>query len=108
ANDWLEWFDRNKVEAVGFGLVTIRRSGRDDPLLRAEDLRQGVEPPLGRRVAEWFARQDWLASTPSILDAALVRAPGLVLSQEAEHDGADWAVQRQVLRLTGGLRWAEE
>jgi hypothetical protein len=63
---WLDWFDANAVEAVGFGLVTIRRGGRADP------------------------------------------APGVRLTQEAEHDGQDWAVGRQVLSLASGLRWADE
>ncbi|HLT11550.1 MAG TPA: methyltransferase [Micromonosporaceae bacterium] len=106
--EWLEWFDQNKVEAVGFGVVTIRRSGRDQPVVRAEELRHSVEAPMGQRIAEWLARQDWLAGTQSLTDARLVRAPGLQLTQEAEHDGEDWAVQRQVLRLADGLRWAEE
>ena len=39
---------RSKVEAVGFGLVTLRAGGHDDPVVRVEDLRQPVEAPLGR------------------------------------------------------------
>jgi methylase of polypeptide subunit release factors len=108
AQAWLDWFDAQKIEAVGYGLVTLRRSGRADPVVRAEDVRQTVEPPMGDRVAQWFERQDWLAAQPDLLAARLRRAPGLRLSQEAEHDGDDWAVDRQVLTLAHDLRWAEE
>jgi len=108
AQAWLDWFDAQKIEAVGFGVVTVRRAGRADPVVRAEDLRQGVEPPLGAHVGAWFARQDWLAATPDPLAARLVRAPDVRLTQEADHDGDDWAVDRQVLSQTHGLRWSEE
>jgi len=108
AQAWLDWFDALKIEAIGFGVVTLRRAGRADPLVRAEDLRQGVEPPMGAQVGAWFARQDWLAATPDVLAARLVRAPGVRLTQEAGHDGDDWTVDRQVLSIADGLRWSEE
>ena len=108
AQAWLDWFDAQKIEAVGFGLVTLRRTGRADPVVRAEDLRQAVGGPLGPRIAEWLARQDWLAATPDLLDTRLRRAPGLRLQQDAEHDGEDWSVAHQRLTQTEGLHWSEE
>ena len=108
AQAWLDWFDAEKVEAVGFGLVTLRRTDRADPHVRVEDLRHSVEPPMGRRIAEWYDRRAWLAAQPTLLDARLTRAPGLRLTQDAVHDGDEWSVQRQVLTLTDGLRWTEE
>lgn len=107
---WLDWFDANKIDAVGFGLVTIRRGGGSQPVVRIEELRQHVDGTLGDHIGAWFDRQDWLAAHRGrdLLTAALVRAPGLRLTQEADHDGQDWAVRRQVLTLGGGLRWAED
>lgn len=107
AQAWLDWFDTQKVQAIGFGLVTIRRGGHDQPVVRVEELRQ-PQPPSGAQVAAWFDRQEWLLAHPDLLAERFVRAPGLRLSQEAGHDGSDWAVDRQVLTLTEGLRWAEE
>jgi methylase of polypeptide subunit release factors len=108
AEAWLDWFDENRIEGVGYGLVTIRRSGRDHPVVRVEDLRQAPELSLGAQVPGWFARQDWLAAHPDPLDVTFTRAAGLRLTQEADQDGTDWAVGQQVLTLTDGLRWAEE
>src|SRR6185295_16425325 len=51
---WLDWFDANKIEAVGLGLVTLRAAGHDDPVVRVEDLRQGVDQPLGAQIGPWF------------------------------------------------------
>lgn len=110
AADWLDWFDAHKIEAVGFGLVTLRKSGHDDPVVRVEDLRQQVEPPFGDRVAAWFDRQDWLRNRDAdgVLDARYRAADGLQLRQEATMGPEGWAVDRQVLAMTGGLRWVEE
>jgi methylase of polypeptide subunit release factors len=107
---WLDWFDAQKIEAVGFGLVTLRRSGHDDPVVRIEDLRQQVEPPFGEQVAAWFDRQDWLrgADLAGMLDARYRAADGLQLRQEATMGEDGWAVDRQVLAMPHGLRWVEE
>jgi methylase of polypeptide subunit release factors len=110
AEAWLDWFAAEKIEAVGFGLVTLRRTDKKDPLVRVEDLRQHVPPPFGTQVKEWFDRQDWLAANPgpALLDARLRRADGLRLTQDAALVGPDWEVDRQVLTMTDGLRWTEE
>jgi hypothetical protein len=107
---WLDWFDAHKVEAVGFGLVTLRRGGAADPVVRVEDLRQQVAGPLGPHVAAWFDRQDHLRVRD---DAALLAtryraAEGLQLRQEATMGEEGWAVDRQFLAMPGGLRWTEE
>jgi methylase of polypeptide subunit release factors len=107
---WLDWFDAHKVEAVGFGLVTLRRGGHEDPVVRVEDLRQQAEPPFGVQVSAWFDRQDWLRGRdPDTLLATRYRAAeGLTLRQEATLGEGGWGVDRQVLALAGGLRWTEE
>jgi methylase of polypeptide subunit release factors len=107
---WLDWFDAHKIEAVGFGLVTLRRSGHADPVRRIEDLRQPVQPSLGERVGEWFARQDWLRThdADAVLATRFRAADGLQLRQEATMGEEGWAVDRQVLALPQGLRWTEE
>jgi hypothetical protein len=107
---WLDWFDANKVEAVGFGIVNLRRSGHDDPVVRVEDLRQSVQHPMGDQIAAWFDRQDWLRGRDAagLLSARYRTADGLELRQEATLGGEGWAVDRQVLAMPTGLRWTEE
>jgi methylase of polypeptide subunit release factors len=107
---WLDWFDAHKVEGIGFGLVTLRRAGHDDPVVRVEDLRQQTEQPFGGQIAAWFDRQDWLRThdAAGLLDAHYRAAPGLQLRQEATLGDGGWGVDRQVLAQTAGLRWTEE
>jgi methylase of polypeptide subunit release factors len=104
---WLDWFEAHDVAAVGFGLVTVRASGHDDPTVVCEDLRQQVSQPMGERVADWFERREWLRAN-DLLSAKLVKAEGLELRQEASWGADGWAVDRQLLALSEGLRWVEE
>jgi methylase of polypeptide subunit release factors len=107
---WLDWFDANKVEAVGMGVITLRRAGHDDPVVRVEELRQAIEQPLGPQVSAWLRRQDWLRErdTPALLHQRYRAAKGMILQQQATIGAEGWAVDRQVLSLPGGLRWSEE
>jgi methylase of polypeptide subunit release factors len=107
---WLEWFDQHKIEAVGFGLITARLAGRDDPIVVCEEMRQSHDDPLGGEVAAWFDRQEWLASTDlaTLLTTRFRIAPDVILKQEATYAGGGWAVDRQMLELTAGLHWIEE
>ncbi|HEY0485653.1 MAG TPA: methyltransferase [Mycobacteriales bacterium] len=107
ASAWLDWFDAEEIEAVGFGLITVRASDRDDPVQRLEDLRQVVDQPLGREVVAWFARQDAVRET-GLLDARLRAHPALRLTQDATRAEDGWEVTRQLLAADGGLRWSQE
>ncbi|GLZ76208.1 SAM-dependent methyltransferase [Actinorhabdospora filicis] len=107
---WLDWFEANEVEAVGFGMVTARLSGREEPVVECEDVRHAVDGPWSARVAERLGRFDYLAGLDAagLLDAHLRLAPGVELRQEAELGEEGWEVGRQLLAQTTGMRYAEE
>ncbi|MEL7977211.1 methyltransferase [Isoptericola sp. F-RaC21] len=69
---WLDDFASRDVEAVGFGIVTLRRpaDGARPTLRRLEEHTGSVHQPLGAHVAASLAAHDWLASRD---DAALER-----------------------------------
>jgi methylase of polypeptide subunit release factors len=104
---WLDWMDEQDITAVGFGLITARRGGHDNPFLVCEDLRQSVEQPLGDRVAEWFGRREWLRDN-DLSKSRFRLADGLSLRQEAAMGHNGWEVGQQLLTMTNGLRWIEE
>ena len=102
---WLDWFAAAGVEAIGFGLVTLHRSGAAVPTVRIEEVTQQVEEPVGPHVADWFDRLD------AVRDADLAgirfgRAPDLQLEQVASPGPEGWAVTAQRLRQPHGLRWS--
>ena len=101
---WLDWFAAAGVEAIGFGLVTLRKSGADRPTVRIEEVPQPIDEPAGPEVAAWFDRLDALRG----VDAGAVRfdrAPGLQLEQTASPRPDGWTVTTQRLRQPTGLRW---
>ena len=100
--EWLAWFAAHDIEGVGFGVVTLHRSGRSSPAVEVRSLTQQVERPIGRQVLEWFARQDRLRDV-DILNARLIRAPSLRLEQTRAAGPAGWALTEQWLRMGGGL-----
>ena len=107
---WLDWFDAHKVEAVGFGLVTLRRVRPRRPGGPGGGAAPGARSRRSARRCRpgSTGRTGWPRTATACWTHRFARAPGLRLTQEADHDGDDWAVDRQVLALTDGLRWAEE
>jgi methylase of polypeptide subunit release factors len=101
---WLDWFAATGVKAVGFGLVTLRKSGAERPTVRIEDVPQPIDEPAGPAVAEWFDRLDALRGV-DIAAVRFDRAPGLQLEQTASPGPDGWEVTSQRLRQPAGLRW---
>jgi methylase of polypeptide subunit release factors len=105
AQAWLDWFDAQRIEAVGYGLITLRRNDRKAASIRISDLRAAPYPPTGTDVDAWFDRQEWLATHPDPLEKRYTRSPDLRLTQQASHDGTEWTVDTQM--LAAGL-WSQE
>ncbi len=105
--EWLAWFAEHRIEAVGFGLITLRASGVESPVIHVEEARQALDQPIGPQVEAWFSRQDWLRGA-DLLQARLVTAPELRLQQSAARGEDGWDVGAQILALDGGMRWAQE
>lgn len=101
---WLGWFDDARVDAIGFGWVTLRRSEVEQPVIRIEDWPHAVAQPLGPAIASWFRRQDWLRSyvdDAALLASRLRRCDDVVQEQYGE-PGAEHPA-RIVLRQQQGM-----
>lgn len=107
---WLDAFERDGVEGVGFGWITLRRGEEPHegqrPVVRIEEWPHPVEQPLGPEIEQWFARQDFLRVRD---DAALLRsrfqlAEG-VLQEEVGAPGSEDPAT-VVLRQSRGMRRA--
>lgn len=83
---WLADFEARGVEAVGFGLLTLRRPADGGPpsLRRLEERRAG-ELPAGHEVAAALRAHDWLHARDdaALLDSTLNVAPGV--TEERHH-----------------------
>ncbi|MET7289060.1 methyltransferase [Streptomyces sp. NPDC005573] len=88
---WLDEFEARKVKGIGFGWITLRRTGAAEPSITVEEWPHPVEQPLGETIRAHFARLDHLREHD---DAALL---------EGHYRLADEVVQEQV-----GLPGAED
>jgi hypothetical protein len=103
---WTDWFERERIVAIGMGLATLWRTDRS-PIVVCEDVPQAVEPPAGAVLPAWRARQRWLSRCDDreLLGAPLRACPDLVRDR-ADLMGTDgWRTASVRLRQTRGMRW---
>jgi hypothetical protein len=82
---WLDDFAARDVEAVGFGIVTLRRpsdAGSRDRLRRLEEHTGSVRQPLGAHLAASLAAHDWLSAR----DDAALAAERLVVADDVTEE----------------------
>ncbi len=104
---WLDWFASERIDAVGFGWLSMRRTS-DAPTRLFEEWTGEIAPPIGPSVAAWGHRVDVLRhlTDADLLDRAWKHAPDLVEETRgpvgAEHP------ESIVLRLQQGVRRARQ
>ncbi|NTW40854.1 MAG: methyltransferase [Cellulomonadaceae bacterium] len=100
---WLDDFATRGVEAVGLGLVVLRRPTSGGPTLRRlEDQPGPVRQPLGEHLEAALAAHDWLAGHgDALLDAHLVVAPDVTEERHLMPGADDPTVV--LLRQGGGF-----
>jgi hypothetical protein len=103
---WLRWFETERIGAVGFGWVVLRRGGSPHRLA-IEPLLHPVDQPLGPHIAGWLDRIEWLRGPDdnALLGTVLRTAPGVRLDTAARIGVAGWEPTASVLRLDEGFRW---
>ncbi|CAG6398838.1 DUF7059 domain-containing protein [Actinacidiphila cocklensis] len=103
---WLDDFERAKVSGVGFGWISLRKSGSDTPVITAEEWPHPVEQPLGPHIAAWFARQDFLRrhDDADLLEARFTLSDEVVQEQVGLPGAED--PEHVVLRSARGMRRA--
>ncbi|SDD57700.1 N5-glutamine methyltransferase family protein [Streptomyces prasinopilosus] len=103
---WLDEFEARGVKAVGFGWITLRRSGGDRPSVTVEEWSHPVEQPLGDTVRAHFERLDHLRAhdDAALLEARFRLAAGVVQEQVGLPGAED--PEHVVLRQNRGMRRA--
>jgi methylase of polypeptide subunit release factors len=100
--EWLEWFDANDVEGVGFGWIALRAAGGADPEIRLEEWPHAVAQPLGETMAGWFDRASALRmDDDALLGTHFTVADDVALEQVGRPGEAD--PEHLVLRQRSGL-----
>ncbi|MFO6452066.1 MULTISPECIES: methyltransferase [unclassified Aeromicrobium] len=98
---WLSWFAEQRIEAMGFGWITLRKAGRATPQVRIEEWTGPVAQPVSTEFAAWADRADAL-DAGDVLDRAW-RVGDDVVQETAGPAGAPDPAIIRVVRM-GGLR----
>jgi hypothetical protein len=103
---WLGWLERERIEAIGFGWLSLRNAARSQASLRIERWPHEVANPIGSEVAAWGRRAQSLATVDDhgLLGARLVIADDVVEERIGPPGSADPAAI--VLRSYRGMRRA--
>lgn len=106
--EWLDYFARLGVTAVGLGWITLQRTGRDLPRVRIEDWPYELEQPIGPALeAEQVAvALDDRLSDADVLSSPWTLAPDVLAETRGQPGAAD--PQHLVFRQQRGFRRAVE
>jgi methylase of polypeptide subunit release factors len=110
AGRWLDWMAARRVDAVGFGFLTLRRTS-EEPTVVFEDLRGDLDGALGPEVAGWLDRVAWLAahrSDGALLGARLALAPSAILERYAVPGPEGWSEVAAAVARSDGPGWRHE
>jgi methylase of polypeptide subunit release factors len=103
---WLDEFEARKVKAVGFGWITLRRTGDAVPSVTVEEWPHPVEQPLGDAVRAHFERLDYLrAHDDASLLAEHFKLAAETIQEQVGLPGAE-DPEHVVLRQNRGMRRA--
>ncbi len=104
---WMDHYERTGTEAVGFGLITLRRTTNPRPWQRVEELFQDFTLPCGDAIAATFDRAVWMASLGdddrSLLDARLAVHADVRLQERRQAAAGRWVLEEARLQCTSGL-----
>ncbi|MGW2258969.1 DUF7059 domain-containing protein [Streptomyces sp. NPDC001780] len=103
---WLDEFEARRTRAVGFGWITLRKTGAEQPSIVVEEWPHAVEQPLGETVRAHFDRQDFLRAhdDAALLGGHFVLAPEVVQEQVGLPGAED--PEHVLLRQNRGMRRA--
>lgn len=105
--EWLAHYEQQRIEAIGFGLITLRRVEGRAPWFRC-DQAPPVRGRCGDAILRGFALRDFLdahADDRAFLGARLRPAPGLRWEQQSELSAGSWKAVESRLRVTDGLAY---
>ncbi len=100
---WMTALESRGVLGIGFGLITLRRGGRDAPFQRFQHAPQGWVQPVAPDVERWFAVQEAFAADPAgILLQPIRVGPDVVVEQLREVGEAQGVT---LVRRSTGMAW---
>lgn len=104
AAEWLDYLAAANVVGIGMGLVTLRRSGTDDPDIVLDELTAAGDEVTGSETAAFLARRGWLRgrTDADLLATRFSLSPGDLLEQRSLPGHQGWTTVLRRLHRPGG------
>ena len=104
-DEWMTYSEEHDIEAIGFGLITMRRRADGPTWFRAEEATQDLAMPCGDHLGAVFELAAFLdhLDDDDLLGVTLTIAPDVVLDERARPESDGWLVTERRLRQTAGL-----
>jgi methylase of polypeptide subunit release factors len=109
-NAWLDYHQREGIEAVSDGVISLRKRSGASNWIRFDDAPQRVGP-CGASVGRAFAAADFLqahCTNEALLAAKLRVAPDVCLEQQLMPAGDGWQPRKTQLSVLAGLAYRDE
>ena len=106
-NKWMDYYESEGIEAIGSGLVIMRRAGDHPNWVRIDDAPPNMAYSCGEDVERCMRAQDFLNSRndEALLDASFVLAKDARFNQESRPGETGWEPIASTVRLDDGLQY---
>jgi len=106
--EWVCYLERERIEAIGNGVVNLRRRSSGEGRFWVLDDLEDLDSDAGEAIAEGFAVRELLANTSddALLEMALHLGRGVHLESTSASRGEGWEVKGAVLRRRRGLHFS--
>ncbi len=108
-SEWMEYYDREGIESVVAGVISLRRREAGETWFWAADAPLSMSFPCGDDVAAGFDRRDLLAEVAddaALLATHLVLSADVLLHQQLQAADGAWEVVGAEVRRSTGLQYA--
>ena len=105
---WMDYFARERIEAVSYLLVTLRRSAGGPGWIQIDDPPCDIVGPCGDEIAWLFECRDHFSNASgmqALLDHRLRMAPQVLLEQEYAMGSKGLEARHTRVKKTGGLQY---
>jgi methylase of polypeptide subunit release factors len=104
ADEWLEYFRRERVRGIGMGLITLRRQPAGPAEITLDEFTEVGDDITGDEAAAFLARRRWLAarSDVDLLGSVLSLSDSVILDERSLPAEDGWRPVYRVLRRPAG------
>ncbi|MCP5420752.1 MAG: class I SAM-dependent methyltransferase [Gammaproteobacteria bacterium] len=109
-DEWMDYYQREGIEAVSYGVITLRRASGKANWQCLEEVSQ-MAGSCGDAIARFFQSQDFLRSAAdkqSILDTRFRCSPDVRFEQHFQPSAEGWEIVSARVRLSQGFCYSND